>query len=106
MIFEEIVKGRRSIRKFLPLPVPKELIYECLALAQRAPSNSNIQPWRIFIAAGAVRDQLKDALLEVAREGTPSVPSLPEHFVHFRKELGIRVYGEGMGIPRDDKEGR
>src|SRR5215831_16760045 len=106
MIFEEIVKGRRSIRKFLPNPVPKDLIYECLALAQRAPSNSNIQPWRMVFATGSVRGRLKDALHEVAREQSPNVPSLPEHFRHFRSELGAQVYGVGMGIAKDDMEGR
>ena len=100
------IKGRHSIRKFLPHPVPKALLYECLELAQRAPSNSNIQPWRIFIATGADRDRLKEALLAVAREKAPHVPSLPEHFAHFRKELGALVYGVGMGIASDDKEAR
>src|SRR6516164_11414108 len=100
------IMGRHSIRKFLPRPVPRDLLYECLTLAQHAPSNSNIQPWRIFIATGPVRDRLKEALLAVARESSPSVPSLPEHFAHFRRELGLQVYGIGMGIARDDKEGR
>jgi nitroreductase len=102
---DETIKARHSMRKFLPRPVPKDLLYECLALAQRAPSNSNIQPWRIFIATGTVRDRLKEALLAVAREGQPNVPILPEHFQHFRQELGAVVYGS-MGIARDDKEGR
>ena len=103
---DETIKGRHSIRKFLPRPVPRELLDECLTLAQLAPSNSNIQPWRLFIAAGAVHDRLIEALLTVAREKDPSVPPLPEHFKHFRQELGPQVYGVGMGIPREDKEGR
>ena len=100
------IEGRHSIRKFLPRPVPKDLLHECLALAQRAPSNSNIQPWRIFIATGPDRDRLKEALLEVAREKAPHVPPLPEHFSHFRKELGAQVYGVGMGIASSDKQDR
>ena len=103
---DETIKARHSIRKFLPRPVPKDLLYECLELAQRAPSNSNIQPWRLFIAAGSDRDRLKEALLEVAREKAPNVPALPEHFSHFRSELGAQVYGVGMGIPSTDKEAR
>src|SRR5271168_263069 len=103
---DKAIIGRHSIRKFLPRPVPKDLLYECLALAQHAPSNSNIQPWRIFIATGSVRDRLKEALGAAARSGAPNVPSLPEHFTHYRLELGTQVYGVGMGIARDDKEGR
>jgi nitroreductase len=102
----ETILARHSVRKFLPRPVPKELLDECLELAQHAPSNSNIQPWRMFFVAGEVRERLKDAFLEVARVGAPNAPPLPEHFQHFRIELGSRVYGEGMGIPREDKEGR
>src|SRR5271170_1629389 len=103
---DEAIKGRHSSRKFLPRPVPKDLLCECLELAQRAPSNSNIQPWRMFFATGPDRDRLKEALLAVARENAPQVPALPEHFSHFRKELGAQVYGVGMGIPSTDKEAR
>jgi len=103
---EDAINSRRSIRKFLPRPVPKELLYECLTLAQRSPSNSNVQPWRMIFATGSVRDRLKDALLEVARAGAPNIPDLPERYRHIRRELGAFVYGVGMGIPRDDKEGR
>ncbi|MDR3616714.1 MAG: nitroreductase family protein [Candidatus Obscuribacterales bacterium] len=103
---DETIKARHSIRKFLPRPVPKDLLFECLELAQLAPSNSNIQPWRLFIAAGAERDRLQEALLAVAREKAPNVPALPEHFTHFRSELGAQVYGVGMGIASSDKEAR
>jgi nitroreductase len=106
MELDQAISGRHSIRRFLQRPVPKELIEECLALAQRAPSNSNIQPWHLYIAAGAVRERLKEALMEVARQSEPKVPALPEHYKHYRSELGLQVYGVGMGIPRDDKEGR
>jgi nitroreductase len=103
---DETIKARHSVRKFLPRPVPEGLLRECLELAQRAPSNSNIQPWRMFFATGADRDRLKEALLAVARENAPNVPALPEHFTHFRSELGALVYGVGMGIPSGDKEAR
>ncbi|HEY9777145.1 MAG TPA: nitroreductase [Planktothrix sp.] len=103
---DQAIQKRHSVRKFLPKPVPKELIIESLELAQHAPSNSNIQPWRVFVAAGDVRDRLREALLKVASESEPNVPALPEHYKHYRSELGLQVYGVGMGIPRDDKEGR
>jgi outer membrane protein TolC len=37
---DRTILERRSIRKFLPLPVPRKIINEALALAQHAPSNS------------------------------------------------------------------
>jgi len=44
---DRAIVERHSIRKFLPLPGPREVVDEALALAQHVPSNSNIQPWRL-----------------------------------------------------------
>ena len=49
---EQSITERHSTRMFLSRPVPRALIDESLALAQHAPSNSNIQPWRLVFAAG------------------------------------------------------
>jgi nitroreductase len=91
------VLGRHSIRKFLPRPVPREVVEEALALAQQGASNSNIQPWRMVFAVGAARDRLKDALSRVADHEAPHIPALPKAFEHYRYELGATVYGS-MGI--------
>jgi nitroreductase len=58
MTVEEAVAGRRSIRAFLPTPVPRELIERVLAIAGRAPSGSNVQPWHVWVLQGAVRDEI------------------------------------------------
>ena len=68
---DQTILERRSIRKFLPAPVPRGLVDEALALAQHAPSNSNIQPWRLVFASGAARDRLKEALFKVADHEAP-----------------------------------
>jgi nitroreductase len=86
---------------FLPRPVPRELLEEALALAQCAPSNSNIQPWHLVFACGAARDRLVTALLDEARRRPPNIPPLPESFQHYRRELGAQVYG-AMGIAIED----
>jgi nitroreductase len=101
---EEAILERHSTRMFLPKPVPRELVEEALALAVHAPSNSNIQPWRVVFASGPPRDRLVVALLEETHRGPPNIPPLPESFRHFRKELGAQVYG-AMGITREDKAG-
>jgi nitroreductase len=104
--FEDVVQERHSTRMFLPdKPVPRELLDEALALAMRAPSNSNIQPWRVFITSGPRRDRLVDALLEAASAGFPETTGLPETFLPQRRELGALVYGS-MGIERRDTEAR
>src|SRR5262245_26054952 len=103
---EEVVRERHSTRMFLrDKPVPRELLDEALELAMRAPSNSNIQPWRVFITSGPRRDRLVEALVEAASAGFPETMGIPEAFLPLRQELGALVYGS-MGIARHDKESR
>jgi nitroreductase len=103
---DEVINERHSVRLFLPdNRVPRELVDESLALAIRAPSNSNIQPWHLVFAEGRARERLVAALLAEANTKPPNVPSLPEAFAHMRRDLGAQVYGS-MGITRDDADGR
>ena len=100
------MRERRSTRLFLrDKPVPRELLDEALSLAMRAPSNSNVQPWRVFIASGPRRDRLVEALLEEAAIELPVTTGLPETFLPLRRELGALVYGS-MGIARHDADAR
>ena len=45
MEFSELVRTRRSIRRYQEKPVPKELLQELLETACWAPSGDNRQPW-------------------------------------------------------------
>lgn len=105
--FDDVVNQRHSSRMFLPdKPVPVELLNEALALAMRAPSNSNIQPWHLFLATGARRESLVAALSAEARANQPKViGGLPESHNRLRQQLGALVYG-AMGIAREDRDGR
>jgi nitroreductase len=49
MEFDQVIQTRRSIRNFKPDPVPDQAITEILEAARKAPSGSNIQPWRFII---------------------------------------------------------
>ena len=94
---EDAITERRSTRMFLrDKPVSPDLVSEALALAMRAPSNSNIQPWHLMLASGPARDRLVEALLEVAAVESPSVPVLPDalcaHAARSRR-AGLRVDG-------------
>jgi nitroreductase len=102
---DQAIRERHSTRMFLPRPVPRDLVNEALALAQWAPSNSNIQPWRLVLASGAARDRLKDALFKVVDHDNPDIPPLPKAFEHYRFELGAEVYGS-MGISIADTRHR
>ena len=80
---DQAIRERHSTRMFSPQPVPWELVEEALALAQCAPSNSNIQPWHLVFASGPPRDRLVTALLDEAQRRPPNIPPLPESFQHW-----------------------
>jgi coenzyme F420-0:L-glutamate ligase / coenzyme F420-1:gamma-L-glutamate ligase len=48
-----LIQGRRSVRKFLPQPVPREHIAAILEAARWAPSPHGRQPWRFVILTQA-----------------------------------------------------
>jgi coenzyme F420-0:L-glutamate ligase / coenzyme F420-1:gamma-L-glutamate ligase len=59
------IKQRRSIRKYVPHPVPSQLVKEVLVAAGWAPSAHNSQPWRFIILEDAlVKRALADALAD------------------------------------------
>jgi len=94
---DRAILERHSTRMFLPRPVPRQVVDEALDLAQHAPSNSNIQPWRLVFVSGTARERLKDTLFGVADHEAPHIPALPKAFEHYRYELAAEVYGS-MGI--------
>ncbi len=49
MEFDEVLRGRRSIRKFLDVPVEFDMIMEVIDAACQAPSAGNIQGWRFVL---------------------------------------------------------
>ncbi len=62
----EVIKKRRSVRKFQPKPVPEEVIKDILDCARLAPTAINIQPW-LF---GAVTDpDLKGEIADITDHG-------------------------------------
>ncbi len=60
--FSELVQTRRSVRDFLPTPIPQGVLDAVLADANHAPSWSNTQPYQLAIASGVVRNQLQTEL--------------------------------------------
>ncbi len=49
MEFSEVIHGRRSVRHFSDIPVPRAEVEAILQAAIVAPSAGNIQPWRFFV---------------------------------------------------------
>ncbi|MBC7397225.1 MAG: nitroreductase family protein [Bdellovibrionales bacterium] len=55
--FYRLLHARRSIRKFKPTPLPRELVEKILAAGLEAPSGKNRQNWRFYVLTGEKRNQ-------------------------------------------------
>ena len=111
MELQEAVLGRRSIRQFLPKPVPDELIKGLIAKSLWSPSWGNTQPWGIVVGAGESLAKFKkknrDAFLE-GKTSTTDIPMprvWPDRNKLRYKELGKSVLG-ALSIAREDQQAR
>ncbi len=59
----DTIRGRRSTRRYLPKPVPDEVVGRVLEAARWAPSPHGRQPWRLaVISADETKERLADAM--------------------------------------------
>ena len=66
MTLFDLIKQRKSVRRFLEKPVEREKIMMCLEAARAAPSACNSQPWRFIVVD---EPELKKRLCERAFRG-------------------------------------
>ncbi len=109
MLFEDVIRQRRSVRAFRPDPVPLALVRELLETAARSPSGTNIQPWKVYVAAGEVRDRLarevlahRDTQPADAKAEFPRTDKRKEPYVSRMRTLGKDMYAR-IGIPKGDQ---
>lgn len=80
------LRSRRSIRRYLPDPVPTEMVQQLLTAASWAPSAHNRQPWRfVVIQTDAVKHELATAMGQKLRHDLEK-DLMPEAFI--QKETG------------------
>jgi nitroreductase len=109
---DAVLKSRRSIRAFLPTPVARTEIEAILEAASRAPSGTNIQPWKVYVVTGETLGRLSQALL--AAYDDPQRDSLYQEdyryyprewvspYIDRRRKIGWDLYGL-LGIEKGDK---
>jgi nitroreductase len=104
------ITSRRSVRAFLPTPVARETVERILDIAARAPSGTNMQPWRGYVLTGAPLKRLSAALVAEAMAGTEVEAEYryyPEPFfepyLSRRRKVGWDLYGL-LGIGRGEGE--
>ena len=111
MDFDDVILGRRSIRGYKPDPVPKALIEEILALAMRAPSSMNTQPWNFYVVTGEPLDKIRAGNTQRTVDGVPQSREFrtgePFAGVHRERQIGVaKQLFAAMGIERDDQAKR
>jgi nitroreductase len=113
---EAAILSRRSVRAFLPTPVPKHEIARLLALASRSASNSNGQPWHVHVLTGGPKRRLAEAIWEVLDDDgrvleceypfQPPRDAWQEPFRTRRACFGEGLYRDTLGIDPHDAAGR
>jgi len=106
----EAIATRRSVRAFRPDPVPPEIVREILEVSARAPSGTNMQPWKARVVTGAARERLVRAALAAGANGAALKAEykyypdrFPEPYLSRRRKVGWDLYGL-LGIQRGEKD--
>ena len=113
-IVDAAITSRHSIRAFLPDPVAREDIERILAVAARAPSGTNTQPWKVYVVTGDSKQRLSAAILQahndpqLASQHTEEYAYYPREwvspFIDRRRKVGWDLYAL-LGLTRDNKAG-
>ena len=108
-IVDEAIVSRRSVRAFLPDPVGDQVIRDLLTVAARAPSGSNMQPWKVYVVTGAKKQAITDAILNsgirAEKAKWDEYKYYPDKFFEpyytRRRAVGFALYG-ALGIEKRD----
>ena len=108
------ITSRRSIRAFLPTPVPRATVEALLQVAARAPSGTNSQPWRVYVLTGGARDSLSAKMCAAYDDPVERARHVEEYayyptewvspYIDRRRKVGWDLYGL-LGIAKSDKAG-
>jgi len=107
----DAVNTRRSLRAFTREMPPEGVLDTILQTAGRAPSGTNIQPWKVYVVTGHARDKLCAAACNAFDDPNEKhqieVPYYPakwfEPYLARRRKVGWDLYGL-LGIKKGDRE--
>lgn len=108
----EAINKRKSIRKFRPDPVSRDMLAEIIKAGCQAPSVMNTQPWEFIVVSGDVLNKLRSAVVDKLNRKDPMEPE--HHVVGYpndsiyrsrQVELAMKLF-KLMDIPREDKAKR
>ena len=107
------ITSRRSVRGFLPTPIPDATVREILEVASRAPSGTNTQPWQVHVLTGAARERLGNAIKAAYDDPAERAQHTEEYdyyprewvspYIDRRRKVGWDLYGL-LEIGKTDKD--
>ena len=127
--FSDLIQSRRTVRSFLPDPIPQEVLDSILEDARHCPSWSNTRPYCVAVASGKRLERLREAYIDAFEDAaeltsrrpakilkaalTRSLPDgdfkpwrpYPKDLLPRSQQVGRALY-EHVGIARGDREGR
>ena len=111
MKLQKAMLERRSIRGFKDEPVSKALLEDVIALANRAPSSMNTQPWHLHVLTGKPLEVVRQGNTDRMLAGVTPVREIEDYAAyegeHRKRQIEIAVQlFEAMGIERKDAERR
>jgi nitroreductase len=75
----QLIKARRTIRKYKPIPLPDDYVEKIIEAARWAPSGANAQPWEFVVVKS---EETREEIVRILQETSES------------------VRGEGIRVPR------
>ena len=73
----EAIRGRRSIPKLKPDPVPRDLVMRLLDAAVWSPNHRVTEPWQFFVLEGESKHRFAEIRRDARRKAMPN-PDAPE----------------------------
>jgi nitroreductase len=95
---DDTIFSRRSVRGFLPHPVSRDTVEHLLRVASRAPSGSNIQPWRVHVLMGDALNALTTALIDQHNRRIPTNADYDYYPLEWRSPYLDRRRKAGWGL--------
>jgi len=90
MEFPELIKSRRSIRKYKDKPVPIETIHELIKISTFAPNAGNEQPWKFIIVNN--KEMLQRMSDESKKNILARIADNPNDYANCKTRSGQKVY--------------
>ena len=111
-LIDAAITSRRSLRAFLPTPIPRETIEDILRVASRAPSGTNTQPWKVYVLTGEPLAALGREITALYDDPEEAAQHHEEYayypvewrspYIDRRRKVGWDLYGL-LGITKGDK---